>query len=552
MNENELIENLGTIARSGSKAFVKQATEAQTDLSTNSSIIGQFGVGFYSVFMVSDFVEVYSLTGDKTKGEKGFYWSSDGTGNYSIGEANDCSRGTKIIVHLRDDIKNEFSDKYRCEEIIKKYSSYLLFPIKLNGSLITSTGAIWSKQSNEVTELQHKEFYQLIGNRYDDPFYTYHSHIESSKFTASCLIYFPSTHEEKFGSGRLKPGLNLYCKKVLVKKNANEIIPDWLRFVKGAIDSENIPIHISRENMQDSLLIKQLKESIMMKIIDFLKRKDKSDKEKYNKWYNEFGSFIKEGVCQDYHHRSRIAKLLRYETNLTKNGEKISLDEYIENMKENQNEIYYLLAPNRENALESPYIESFMDTNTPVILCYAQIDEFVMRNLGSYKSKDIVGIETSTATPNDINENSENSLSTDDVGRLGKWIKNNFSAHINKVEPTYRLKKHPAVLVDHQSQAIRHYLSALGEDVKTPAQKMQVNPSHPIIKGLYQLISDENESNENKAKIICRQLINNAFIAGGLLDDPREMLKVKCIYFLFIFSPVILSLFIFSLEKQRT
>jgi len=519
MNEEELIENIGTIARSGSKAFVRSLSEGTGSGSKGEHIIGQFGVGFYSVFMISDNVEVFSRSAMAEKGGAGYYWVSDGTGSYSIAEAENVERGSKIVINLKPELIEEFADKKRIEGVIKKYSSYLEYPIKLNGSLISSSGAIWAKQPQSVDEAQYKEFYQLLSNRYDDALFTYHSHFDSAKFAAQVLIYFPSTHEEKFGAGRMKPGLNIYCRKVLVKKNAPEIVPDWLRFVKGAVDSENIPIHISRENMQDSQLIKQLQESIMMKVVDFLKRQSSKDPAKYLKWYNEFGGFIKEGVCTDYQNRSRIANLLRFETSKTAERAKKSLEEYVKEMSEGQDEIYYLVAPNRTAALESPYIEAFLDDDTEVLLCYSQIDEFCMKNLGSFKSKNLVGIESSTAVKNEKKD--ADALSEDNCRRLGKWLKKTFPKHIEKAEPTYRLKRHPAVLVDHQSAAIRQYLHALGEDVPTPPQRIQINPSHQIIKGLYERVQNE----EGTAKIIARQMINNAFIAAGILDDPRDVLK---------------------------
>eukprot|EP01084_Bolivina_argentea_P019656 36547_1 len=527
MNEEELIDNIGTIARSGSKAFVRSLSESGTPSSggTGDHIIGQFGVGFYSVFMVCDNVEVYSQSAHISNKDNGWYWVSDGTGSYSMARATNVERGTKIVINLKPDLIEEFADKNRIEGIIKKYSSYLEYPIKLNGSLITSSGAIWSRQPKDVKESEHKEFYQLISNRYDDPLFTYHSHFDSAKFAAQVLIYFPSTHEEKFGAGRMKPGLNIYCKKVLVKKNAPEIIPDWLRFVKGAVDSENIPIHISRENMQDSTLIKQLQESIMMKIVDYLKRQSNKDSEKYIKWFNEFGGFIKEGVCTDYQNRSRIANLLRFETSKTESKQKKSLEDYVNEMKDGQDEIYYLIAPNRRAAMDSPYMEAFLENDTEVLLCFAQIDEFCMKNLGTFKSKNIIGIESSTAIKKDDNKNID-TLSEDNCRKLGKWLKNKFPKYIEKCEPTYRLNKHPSVLVDHQSAAIRQYLNALGEDIPTPPQRIQINPNHNIIKGLYEKITNDDPN----AMIIARQMINNSFIAAGMADDPREMIKdMNCV-----------------------
>ena len=576
MNDKEMISNLGTIARSGSKLFVQQINESlssdnESELESRNSntymnnaeaIIGQFGVGFYSVFMVCDKVEVYSnpcaledefefddndTNTNNDNINTGYYWTSDGSGDYSIARASNVLRGTKIIVHLKKEARKEFCDKYRIEGIIKKYSSYLEFPIKLNGSLITSTGAIWQKKPSEVTKIQYKDFFQLLSDRYDDPYYIYHSHFDSSKFSAQCLIYFPETHEERFGSKRLQPGINLYCRKVLVQRNCKDIIPDWLRFVKGVIDSENIPIHISRENMQDSVLIKQLQESIMMKIVDFLKRQSSKDEKRYLKWYEDYKGFLKEGVCSDYHNRSRIAKLLRFETNIKNENELMSLDDYIDDLEERKeaagtggdkkasasdikDEIYYLVAPTRETALNSPYIEAFQNRNIPVFLCYAQIDEFVMKVLGSYRGKEIIGIESSTTSVKHEFKNKKGSnkdkdndppLTKDDCRRLGKWMRKEFPKLVESCEITYRLDSHPAVFVDHQAQSLRHYLKAANEETKLPPQRMQVNPNHNIIKGLYREIQ---ENNEDKAKLLCKQLINNACIAAGIIDDARNML----------------------------
>ncbi|ETO25118.1 TNF receptor-associated protein [Reticulomyxa filosa] len=527
MSEKELIENLGTIARSGSKAFVRQVQEKRqkykeatgvdlNEASVRESIIGQFGVGFYSVFMVCDKVDVYSKS---CNGGQGYYWTSDGTGTYSIAPCDNIERGTKLVIHLKDSVKDEFTDKNRVEAVIKKYSAYLMFPIRLNGSKITSSGAVWTKNPSEVKEWEHKEFYQLISNHYDSPFYTYHSHFDATKFTAQALIYFPTTHQERFGGARLKPGVSIYCRKVLVKKNAPEIIPDWLRFVKGAVDSENIPIHISRENMQDSELIKQLQESLVMKIVDFLKRQSTKDPSRYLKWYDEFCGFIKEGVCNDYKNRSRIAKLLRYETNKTHANEKVSLDDYIDRMKQSQKtEIYYLSARNRDAALKSPYMEAFADSDIEVLFCYAQIDDFCMKGLGGYRGKDLVDIEKSTSVQ--ASRPDDHALTEDECRRLGKWLRKQFPHRIEKAEMTLRLKTHPAVLVDHQAQSYRDYLTRLGEDVRPSPQRMQINPSHNIVRGLYRLI----EEDEHKALAVARQLVNNAFIAAGIIDDPKDIL----------------------------
>eukprot|EP00494_Astrolonche_serrata_P025554 UN25815 len=215
--------------------------------------------------MVSDKVEVFS---QNAAGDQSHYWISDGAGSFEMAPAENIDRGTKIVVHLKPECV-EFADKFRVETIVKKYSSYLQFPINLNGSVLTSTGALWAKTPNSVKDEDHKEFYQLVANTYDSPRYVFHSHFENVKYSIQCLLYVPGSHTEKVGFGRLEPGVSVYSRRVLIKPKAKEIVPDWLRFIKGVVDSENIPLHISRENMQDSNLIQEISETLMLKCVDF-------------------------------------------------------------------------------------------------------------------------------------------------------------------------------------------------------------------------------------------------------------------------------------------
>jgi len=524
MNADELMNNLGVIARSGSKNFLKEmgeAEEASKEVSKENkqsqmeNIIGMFGVGFYSAFMVADKIEVYSQS---YKGDPANYWCSEGAGEFSISPAENVLQGTRIVLHLKDDAK-EFCDRFRVETIVKKYSAYLMFPIKLNRSLITSTGALWATSPKEVEDGQHKEFYQLISNAYDDPYYTFHSHFENVKYAIQCLFYFPPTHTEKLGMGRMDPGTSVYSRKVLIKPKCREILPEWLRFVKGVVDSENIPLHISREELQDSKLIEEINTTLQLKIIDYLKRQVKKDKDKYEKFYKEFNGFIKEGVCTDYKNRRKIAELLRFETNTTPEGTNVSFDEYIDNMEKDQKDIYYLIAPSRAVALSSPYLEAFEGTGTQVLLGYAQIDDFVFQNLQSYRQKELVNAEKSS-TPASKDDEKNSGLTFEESEQLIDYIKKEFSKRIDTVTTTDRLKNSPAILTDHMSQALRFYLRSLGEKQDMPPQKMQINPRHPVIKGLHKALSTD----RTKAKVVTSQLVNNAFIAAGLVDDAREML----------------------------
>jgi len=285
------------------------------------------------------------------------------------------------------------------------------------------------------------------------------------------------------------------------------------------VDSENIPLHISREELQDSKLIEEINTTLQLKIVDFLKRQAKKEPDDYKKFYEEFNGFIKEGVCIDYKNRRKIAELLRFETNTRPAGTLISFDEYIENMGKDQKDIYYLVAPSRAVAMASPYLEAFEGTDTQVLLGYAQIDDFCFQNLQSYRQKEIVNAEKSS-TPASKKDELDSGLTFEESEELIDYIKKEFPKKIDTVTTTDRLKSSPAILIDHMSQAIRFYLRTLGEKQEIPPQKMQINPRHPVIKGLQKALATD----RTKAKVVTSQLVNNAFIAAGLVDDAREML----------------------------
>jgi HSP90 family molecular chaperone len=270
--------------------------------------------------------------------------------------------------------------------------------------------------------------------------------------------------------------------------------------------------------MQDSALIQEISETLMLKVVDFLKRQEKKDPEKFSAFYRDFCSFIKEGVCTDYKNRRKIAHLLRYETTKLEKGTICSIDDYMERMPEEQKDIYFIVATNRETALASPYIEHLMEQGTEVLLAYAQIDQFVFDNLQTYRQKDLVSVEKSKI---DVEKDQDTeSLNAEQADQLCTWIKDQMPLKIKEVDITWRLKSHPAILVDHQSQAVRAYLRALNEAMELEPQKLQINPAHPIIRGLFHLREPEPET----ASKLCRQVVDNAFIGAGLMEDSREML----------------------------
>jgi HSP90 family molecular chaperone len=326
MTKTELVSNLGTIARSGSKAFVKELKEkagegSATGAADAAGIIGQFGVGFYSAFMVGDSVAVTSRS--YSPEEPGHTWTSSGAGSYTIGPAAkaeageagqvDVPRGSEIVIHLKESCK-EFAKPARVKEIIKKYSNFVNFPIKVNGEVCNTVRALWTEDKKDITDEAYKEFYRFIANAYDDPCYRLHFRTDAP-LDLKVLFFIPSFHGEKFGMSRLEPGVSLYSRKVLIESKCGRILPDWMRFIKGVVDSEDLPLSISREKAQDTALLKRIERVLVRKVLKFLEDEARKNPETYkDKFFKEFGYFLKEGICHDFENAPRIAKLLYYES----------------------------------------------------------------------------------------------------------------------------------------------------------------------------------------------------------------------------------------------
>jgi len=401
MTKDELTSNLGTIARSGSKQFVQSLKDGGAGGSSTEGIIGQFGVGFYSSFMVSDSVSVESISAAADSGLKPHRWSSDGTGVYTIEETDgsaspDLVRGCKITMRLKESCK-EFADPNRIKEIIKRYSSFVSFPVKVNGEVVNTVSAIWMKDKKEVTDVQYQDFYKFLTSAYDKPKYTLHFRTDAP-LDLKCLFYIPSFHTEKFGLGRIEPGVNLYSRKVLIESKPADLLPDWLRFVKGVVDSEDLPLSLSREKPQDTKLLGRIRDVLVRKIVRFLEEQSKADPKAFKEFYIEYNYFLKEGICHDFRFMDSISKLLLFETSTTEAGQMCSLDDYVSRCAPEQKSIYYLVAPSREAALQSPYYETFKQHGIEVLFLYSTIDDFVMNNIKNFAGRQVIRSSTATAT----------------------------------------------------------------------------------------------------------------------------------------------------------
>ncbi|GMF14994.1 unnamed protein product [Phytophthora lilii] len=475
MSKDELIENLGTIARSGSKAFLEQLKESSPGETGDalSGIIGKFGVGFYSAFMVADKVEVFSQSA--VSGRQSHLWRSDGSGSYEVAEASDVTRGSKIVIHLKDSCK-EFGTKAKVESIIRRYSNFVSFPIVLDGDTVNTVQALWTKSESDVTDEEYTEFYKFIANAFDEPAYRIIFKADAP-IELKTLFFIGSSHTEKFGYARLEPGVSLYSRKVLIERNSPDILPDWMRFVRGVVDSEDLPLSLSREKMQDSRLIHKIRDVLTRRIIRFLERESTKEPDKFEKFFKEFGQFIKEGICTDFQNKDALAKLLRYESSQVDEGKLTTLDEYVSRCPPDQNEIYYLCAPTRAIAESSPYFEAFKKMNKEVLFVYSPIDDFVMTNVAEFNGRKVISAEhTKVDVDSDDGSASGKKLSKDEQQLFGAWLKLTLEDNVKEVKVRLRLmnvwRRVPGAESGEPRERQHHRAAAHGEH-HAPCQRQE-------------------------------------------------------------------------------
>ncbi|MGB0344404.1 MAG: molecular chaperone HtpG, partial [Coraliomargarita sp.] len=525
MTREELVENLGTIAHSGSKAFLNAVKEGG---GKNENLIGQFGVGFYSVFMVADKVQVFTRTW-KPEGEC-LCWSSDGSGAYEIEPVEGERRGTRIVIHLKEDYK-EFAQKNRLETIVKNYSAFVQFPVQIEGEAVNTVQAIWLKNKSDVTEEEYKEFYKFQAKAFDEPRFWLHFSADAP-LSIHSLLFAPTENMEGFGFGRMEPGVSLYCRKVLIDSDPKNLLPDWLRFVRGVVDSADLPLNISRESMQDSSLVQKLNKVLTKRFLKLLEEKASKEPEVYNDFWSKFGIFLKEGVTTDFTHRDQLLKLLRFESSYTAENENTSFADYLSRAPEGQKEIYYLSGPSRKAIESGPYLEAFKARNIEVLFLLEPIDEFVMNHARSFEEKNFVSAdndaidleaiapETETEKPDAL----EAAACTD----LCAFLKEQLGEEVEDVSSSERLVGSPAMIVNGDKMMtaqMRKMMRAMqqqgGLEDKEPPVKLQINPRHPLIKNLAGL----RESDSELAQLISRQILDNARMAAGLVEDPASMLQ---------------------------
>lgn len=516
MTRDELVENLGTIAHSGSKAFAAALKNAGKG--GEAQLIGQFGVGFYSAFMVAAQVKVYTHSW-RNEGEH-LCWVSDGAGSYTIEEAPGQDRGTRIVIELKEDAK-EFAKSSRIREILSRYSNFVSFPILLNGDRVNTVEALWLKSKEEISEEQYEEFYKFASHSFDKP--TYRLHFQSEvPLSINALLFLPSENMELLGMGQMDPGVALYCKKVLIDPHPHKLLPEWMRFVRGVIDSEDLPLNISRESMQDSALVRKLGDVVAKRLLKFLDKESLEDAEKYRAFYQKFSRFLKEGVATDHDNRTAVAKLLRFQSSLTEGEEMISLPDYVARMKEGQTTIYYQVAPSRGSIESGPYVEGFKARGIEVLYLYEAIDEYVVSSLREFDGKQLQAVNSDQV---DIGEDATDgeALSEADATALCDWMKEKLSSEVASVRVGKRLVNSPALALTPMGEMtpqMRQMLRAMNKDeVDAVKVILEINPRHEIVRKL----AAQRETNPDAAQLIASQVLDNALLSAGLLDDPQRM-----------------------------
>jgi len=523
MTHDELVNNLGTIARSGTLEYVKNITDREE---ITREMVGKFGVGFYSAFMVAREVRVKTRT--SIPSEKGYEWISDGIGQYKIIEADNLPRGTSVTVMLKEDA-NEFENPENIKSIIKKYSNFVSFPIFINGERVNTVQAIWLKSSSELTENEYKEFFKFISNSEEEPFYRLHLTSDAPIQLAS-ILYIPSINIEKYGFMKLKPSVNLYCKKILLQQHAENLMPEYMRFVTGVVDSADLSLNISRETIQDNLVFRKLSKFLAKRVFRFLAEQAKKDKEKYNKFWDTFGIFIKEGIITDFENRKELMNLLRFSSSKKEKDEFVSFEEYVAQLKDDQKAIYYLSGVSREEIERGPYIETFKKRDIEVLYLFDPVDDFVMTTLGEYEGRKLVSADSADIDLPPVEEKektAESVLSSKELENFNSWVKETLKDKVTDVRESKRIMDRPAIIVNPDTgitTSMRRVMKAAGKDyIGVGSHILEINHHHPLILMIKKL--RDGKTDKGFLQSCMEQIYDNALTEAGLMDNPRTMVE---------------------------
>jgi len=444
-------------------------------------------------------------------------------GGFEVELSGENQRGTRIVLKLKEDMK-KYLREHELESILKRYSKFVPFSVELNGKRQNAVEAIWSRNKNELSREDYVKFYQFLGHDQEEPLFYLHFNADAP-LAIQALMFVPQRSFETPGLARMESEVHLYCRKVLIQFRPKGLLPEWLRFVKGVVDSEDLPLNISRETMQDNSLIQKLSKVLTSRYLKFLEEQAEKEPAQFEKFYQAFSRFIKEGIVTDFLHVETLGRLLRYESSALEPGQQTSLADYVKRMQQDQKQIYYLHAPNREIAQSSPYFEVFRSRNQEVLFLYDPIDDYVMEHLHSFDSKDLVSAEKAEL---DIPESATppNRLTEEQGKLLGAWLKENFGNQVEDIKVSRRLTESPAVLI-HRDPYMQASRKNMLRGMKTTGGvtpfrcDLEINSGHPAIVHL----EKARLSNADLARTVAEQILDNAKIAAGLMDDPRKMLK---------------------------
>jgi molecular chaperone HtpG len=541
MSREEVIRNLGTIAKSGTAEFLQNLTGDQRK---DSKLIGQFGVGFYSAFIVAEKVEVFTRRAGLDKSQ-GVHWESEGEAEFTIENVERAERGTTVVLHLKDDA-TEFADRWRLRNIIKKYSDHISLPIEMRKDVVAekdedkdkeqetqpewetvnTATALWTRSRSDISDEEYKEFYKHISHDFSDPLTWSHNRVEG-KLDYTSLLYIPQRAPFDLYNRDGARGLKLYVQRTFIMDDAEQFLPLYLRFVKGVVDSNDLSLNVSREILQKDPNIDSMRSALTKRVLDMLEKLAKKEPEQYATFWQEFGQVLKEGPAEDFANKERIAKLLRFATTHTDSKEQNqSLDDYVSRLKEGQDKIYYVVAENFATAKNSPHLEVFRKKGIEVILMYDRVDEWLVSSLMEYDGKSFQDVAKGSLDLGELDSEEEKKHQEEVAKELESLLeraKKVLEDRVEEVRLTHRLTDSPACLVlgeyDMGAQ-MRRIMEAAGQKVPSSKPSFELNPDHPLVKKLDQ------EPDEDRFADLANILFDQAHLAeGGHLDDPGSYVQ---------------------------
>ena len=531
MSREEIIDNLGTIAKSGTKSFLESLTAKQAG---DAHLIGQFGVGFYASFVVSDKVTVKSRHAGMRK-EEGIIWESDGSGEYTVSVAEKEKRGTEIILHLKKD-EDEFLNAMRLRNIINKYSDHILFPIMMHKfdkdkpteelEKVNSATALWAMPKKDIKEEEYQALYKHISHDFENPLLYSHNRVEG-KLEYISLLYIPARAPFDLWQREHRYGLKLYSERVFVMDDAENLLPGYLRFVHGIIDSKDLPLNVSREILQNNKIIDQIRVGIVKRVLEMLEKLAEVDQEKYAKFWQTFGQVLKEGPAEDFANNEKIAKLLRFASTSDETGtQSVSLDTYLSRIQDKQDKIYYIIGDSYLAAKNSPQLEIFRNKNIEVLLLSDRVDEWLVAHLNEYKGKQLQSITRGDLELNKFQDKEvqekQAKVKAENEPLIAR-IKTALGDKVKDVRISDRLVDSPVCLVasaDDMSIHLQRLMQAAGQAVPALKPILEINPEHPLIQKI------NNEQSEKRFGEWVEILFGSATLAdGGQLANPAEFVK---------------------------